>query len=84
MSAADAAATAAFDQHFARVGAELDQLAVAYGSTSDLDPTRRRRELLRLLMNPSKGDGTALTHLEHVGTLANLLTVAVDRLEKRR
>lgn len=75
--------TARADQLYAEVAHELDMLIDAYRCMSDgLERARVLDLLSSTLANPSKGDGEQISHSVHVGTLANVLTVAIDRLAK--
>lgn len=73
--------TARADQHYALVGEELDLLIETFRQISDgLDRARRLDLVAARLTDPRHGDGNQLSHADHVSTLANMLTVAIDRL----
>lgn len=76
--------TASADQHYAAVEEELDQLIDTYRQVSDgWERIRCLDRVATRLANPSHADGTQLAHIDHVCTLANMLTVAIDRLARQ-
>ncbi|MCV7424370.1 hypothetical protein H7K45_27875 [Mycobacterium yunnanensis] len=68
------------DQHYASVGEGLDSLIDAFNCSEDHTQLERLDAMGAWLANPDRGDGVTLTTLEHAGTLANLLVVAIARL----
>jgi len=75
--------TARADQLYAEIAHELDMLIEAYRCMSDGTERARSLDLLAsTLANPRKGNGEQISHSAHVSTLANVLTVAIDRLAK--
>lgn len=69
--------TARADQHYAPVGEGLDRLIDSCRQLA-ADGAERARRLD--LIGSHLGNGAPLSPAEHIGTLANLLTVAIDRL----
>lgn len=71
------------DQHFAEVAHDLDQIVAQYRlvvADCAVDRTITLDVALEMLSEPKNRDGSAVSHDVHVGTLANLLAVAIDRL----
>jgi hypothetical protein len=74
------------DQHFAQVAHDLSQIVAAYraaATSREIDHTSALDALLGMLSEPKNVDGSDVSHDVHAGTLANLLTVAIDRLAAR-
>lgn len=70
------------DQHYAPVEHSLDQLITTNRQlAADGAERARRLDLIGAhLGNPTPDGGRPLSTAEHIGTLANLLTVAINRL----
>lgn len=71
------------DQHFAQVAHDLDQIVDGYRSQiadSGIDRTMALDAALGMLCEPTNLDGSDVSPDVHIGTLANLLAVAIDRL----
>lgn len=77
--------TARADQHYAQVGEELDRLIETYRRISDGAERARCLDVVQSRLSDPKYAGATkqLSHADHVDTLANLLTVALDRLAQR-
>jgi hypothetical protein len=72
------------DQHYAEVESGLDRYVDAYRTRYEgVGRIEALDDLASLLGCPHLADGTDIGREGHVGTLANLLTVAIDRLARQ-